>query len=220
MVSQKANEIWNLGIPICDAWLRFAPAELAAEYAQSPSFLEALKFNPEPKSAVEILNSVSAGIAKSQTKATLEKAMREHLLCELFNGELIATGYRELPSRSQSPVIIDPVKFDNDDPDWQRETLTAHGIRYGRIRVTDPAMISIPSAAKERISSLSAIEDAIAKLASVNPDFATLPRKTACAMVRNAIGANYNSGNGLSDQHISKAIVRLCGSKRIVRNFN
>lgn len=220
MASKKAKEIWNLGVPICDAWLRFAPAGMAAEYEQTPGLIEALQFNPEPKSKWDFLAPLSVGIAKSQAKQKLESEMREHLLCELFNGQLIATGYREFPSRSQSQVVIDPVKFDHDDPDWQRETLTAHGIRYGQIRVTNPSVIPILSGAKERISSLSAIEDAIAKLALAKPDFATLPRKTACDMVRNTIGANYNSGNGLSNQHISKAIVRLCGSKRITRNSN
>lgn len=220
LASKKAKRAWEIGVPISDAWRRFAPTELALEYKQTTGFLEGLKLNPKPTSGAELLKSISDGLAKSQYRMKLETDMKEYLLTDLFNGQLIASGYREFPSISQSPVIIDPAKFEIDDPDWQNQCLAAHGVRYGRIRITDSAFIENHESPERQIGSKSAIEDAISQLAKTNCGFCGLPRKQSCEMVRQFLGAVCQPGNGLSDQNISKAIVRLCGNKRIKPNSN
>lgn len=220
LASKKAKEAWGKGIPLGNAWQRFAPAELASEYERAPGFLESFEFSAKPDSGAEILKSVSDGLSKSRYRAKLENEMKEHLLTELFNDQLIATGYREFRSISQSPVIIDPAKFENDDPDWQSETLETQGVRYGRIRIADPALMSGVLNSKPRGGSIAAIDNAITQLAKANPEFADWPRKTACHLVKNYLGVTYKKGNGLSEENISKAIVRLLGSKRINSNSN
>jgi hypothetical protein len=206
---------WEKGVPISDAWQRFAPSELVSEYEQTPGFLDGLSLNPKPESGLEILKSFSDGITRSQYRTKLEGAMKDHLLTDLFNGQLIATGYREFPTMSQSPVIIDPAKFENDDPDWQKQCLAVHGVRYGRIRITDPAFIENHANPEGPRGSKAAIENAVAQLAKSNSEFGGLPRKISCDLVRNHLGQEYNAGNGLSNENISKAIVRICGSRKI-----
>lgn len=220
LASNRAREAWKNGIGLSDAWLRFAPRDLASEYERAPGFFESLDLNSKPDSGWEILKSFSDGLSKSQYRTELEKAIKEHLLDELFNDELIATGYRELPSPGQSPVVINPARFENDDPDWFEGTLEAHGFRYGRIRITDPALMKSGLNSEPKDGSISAIDNAIAQLLKTNPQFSDLPRKTSCELVRKFLGAAYRPGNGLSDQNISKAIVRLCKPKRIKRNSN
>ncbi|MWV28078.1 hypothetical protein [Aurantiacibacter rhizosphaerae] len=220
LASNRAREAWEKGTGLGNAWLRFAPENLASEYERAPGFFESLDLNSKPDSGWEILKSLSDGLSKSQYRTELEKEIKEHLLDELFNDQLIATGYRELPSPGQSPVVINPARFETDDPDWREGTLEAHGFRYGRIRITDPAVMINGLNSKPKGGSNSAIDNAIAQLLKTNPEFADLPRKTSCDLVRNYLGAAYKPGNGLSDQNISKAIVRLCKRKRINRNSN
>jgi len=220
LASKKAKVAWEIGVPLRDAWLRFAPPDLAAEYGQAPGFLDSLDSNAKPATIAEFFKPISDGLTKSLYRTELENRMKEHLLTDLFNGQLIAAGYREFPSISQSPVIIDPEKFNNDDPDWSNQSLAAHGICYGRIKIADPSMLATKRFSKPQSGSIAAIENAIIHLAKANSDFADLPRKTSCDMVRKLLGAESKSGNGLSDKNISKAIVRLCGNKKIRLNSN
>lgn len=220
LASKKAKKAWEIGIPLRDAWLRFAPPDLAAEYEQAPGFLDSLNSNAKPATIAEFFKPISDGLAHSGYRIELENRMKEHLLTDLFNGQLIAAGYREFPSISQRPVIIDPAKFENDDPDWREQSLAAHGSRYGRIKIVHPSMLAIDPISKPQTGSLAAIENTIAQLAKANSNFADLPRQTSCEMVRQLLGEEFKPGNGLSDQNISKAIVRLCGNKRIRLNSN
>ena len=216
MPSKHAKLLWEQGIRLNQAWLDYAPPNLAIEVAQTPGFAAAIEQSPLPNEIMEFGKSLTRALASGQRRTELEGEIKEWLLTELFNSELIATGYREAPSISQSPVLIDPDKFDDPELDWRRETLTAHGIRYGRIKITSP--IITQNLYLKATGPISVIEAAIEKLKSSDPQFSKGSRKVDCQKVRNYLQANHDAGNGLSDINISKAIVRICGSKRI--NYN
>lgn len=218
MGSKRAKEIWLLGVPLSRAWLEFAPIKLRLEFEKLPEFLNAIAQIPVSEGAEGLFQHLAKSVKDNSARLQLERQIKDVVLTDLFNGELLAAAYREWPSRSQSPVVIDPVKFDNDDPDWNSETIEVHGIRYGQIRICHPAKlrpIQVPPK-----GSISAIDYAIDRLIHANPDFCQLPRKIACARIRDLIGVKEISGNGLSDKNLGKAIVRKCGLKRISAIMN
>ena len=216
MPSNRAKEFWNSGIPLNRAWLEFAPPELRSEFDSSPELLQSLDEIPRAVSERGIGTAMTEIARNYHRRMQLEIDLKEHLLTELFNRQLLATGYRLAPSRSQAPVLIDPERFDYAEPDWQDEAFEAEGITYSRIRVTDPANCQ-PTPAKGK-GSREAIDAAIDHLKSVNPGFCKLKRKIACEQIRQFLGEEQIAGNGLSDINLSKAIVAKCGKKRISKN--
>lgn len=146
--------------------------------------------------------------------------MRESLLTEIYNNQLIAIGYQQSPSTGRTPVIIDSDKFEQDNPNWHRGTLKAHGIEYDRIRVAAPNRPQSSNDAGQPKGSKLAIETAIKQLQNSDPQFGKNLRQRDCQKVRDYLNARSMPGNGLSDQNISKAIVRICGSKAIKSKSN
>ncbi len=217
MPSNRAKELWNSGIPLSRAWLEFAPQKLRSEFENLPELLEALAAMSDTEFQDSVASIVATAFKNFHKRGQLEVDLKEHVLTELFNGQLLATGYRISPSRSQAPVLIDPEKFECNDPDWNGATFDFEGVTYSRIRITDPDCCQAvpPATAKE---SLDPIDAAIDHLQAQNPEFCNLPRKSACDQIRQFLGAIEISGNGLSNQNLAKAIVRKCGSKRISRN--
>ncbi|MBY0344658.1 MAG: hypothetical protein K2Q29_12455 [Sphingomonadales bacterium] len=218
MPSSRARELWSSGIPLSRAWLEFAPAELRSEFDCSPALLQSLDEIPRAASERGIGTAMTDIARNYHRRMQLEVDLKEHLLTELFNRQLLATGYRLAPSRSQAPVLIDPERFDYAEPDWRDETFEAEGITYSRIRVTDPSNCQ-PTPVKDK-GSREAIDAAIHHLKCVNPGFCKLKRKIACEEIRKFLGEEENAGNGLSFQNLSKAIVAKCGPKRISRKQN
>lgn len=216
MPSNRAKELWNSGIPLNRAWLEFAQPKLRFEFDSSPDLLQSLAAISETEIRHGFLSSLAQTTKNAHRRGQLEIEMKEHLLEELFNAQLLATGYRSAPSRSQAPVLIDPEKFEHGDPDWKDETFEAHGITYCRIRVTHPANCQ-PAPARDK-GSREAIDAAIDYLKSVNPGFCKLKRKIACEEIRQFLGSDEIAGNGLSDVNLSKAIVSKCGKRRISKN--
>lgn len=214
MTSKRAKDYWNLGVPLNRAWRDFAPSPLSLQYAQLPGFLDSIEQVAKTDVRQDFLRDFANATKSSLAKMHLEKEMKDAVLTDLFNEELIATGFREFPSRSQSPVVIDSTKFEADDPDWKRDTFEIHGIRYGQIRVCFSETFSpVELTAK---GSKAVIEQAIENLINANPDFANLPRQNSCQKIRDYLGAKEISGNGMSDKNLSKAIVKICGSRRII----
>lgn len=213
MPSNRARELWISGIPLSRAWLEFAPLELRSGFENLPGFIQSLSANSQPETAMDFLSAVTNSLSDAQRRGQMEIDLKSQLLTELFNGQFMATGYRIAPSRSPAPVVIDPDKFEYDNPDWSADGLTAHGVTYRRIRVTNPA--ECLSAPPPRNGSIEVIEAAIDQLISRNPSFSEMKRKIACQEIRDFLGTKQISGNGLSDQNLSKVIVRKCGPKRI-----
>lgn len=213
MGSKRAKELWQSGVPLARAWLAFAPAALRSEFEQVPGHLSALAHALEPNDDRTLAERFSAVAQSNAGRLRLENAMKHEVLTDLFNGVLVATAYREAPSRSHAPVLIDPDTFGTHDPDWEVEALLAHGIRYGRVRISAN---SEPARASSRAKgSVDAIDRAIDQLMIEKPNFCELPRKAACQEIREFLVSNHIGGNGLSDQNLAKAIVRKCGPRRI-----
>lgn len=215
MASKFAQKCWEIGIALNEAWEQFAPTALREKYRNLQNFDNALAegFDPElPKSALSAFHRATQLLIEKQRA---EAELKDILLTRLFNDDLIAVGYREYPSISQSPVRIDPDKFNNDDPNWRKETFAVHGIRYGRIRICDPRDLENLRDQRKRKGSIKAIDFAIDELRSIDPEFCEIPRKQACQRVRTFLRKEQKPGNGLSDQNISKALVRKCGQKGI-----
>ncbi len=215
MPSKRAREFWNSGIPLSCAWLELAPSQLRSEFENLPGFVGSLSATPQPETPMDFLSAFTNSLGNAHRRGQMEIDLKKQLLADLFSGQRVATGYRVAPSRSQAPVLIDPEKFERNDPDWSADAFVAQGVTYCRIRVTDPA--NSLSAPARRNGSLNAIETAIDQLIAGNPGFCELKRKVACQEIRQVLGVKQFAGNGLSDQNLGKAIVRKCGPKRISR---
>lgn len=199
MPSKRARDLWNSGIPLSRAWLEFAPPELRSEFEHMPGFIQSIAAIPKPETSREFLSAFTNSLSNAHRRGQMEIELKKQLLTELSNEQFTATGYRAAPSRSQTPVTIDPDKFEYDDPDWSADSLVAQGVTYRRIRVTDPANCT-PATAR-RNGSLDAIETAIDQLIAGNPGFCDLERKVACQEIREILGEKQIAGNGLSDKN-------------------
>lgn len=218
MASKFARKCWESGIPLNEAWAEFAPEDLKARYAELPTFSDALSQGFDSENPISALSAIRGASEAFSEKRRIEEELRNCLLEEIYNENLIATGYRELPSRSQSPVRIEADRFESEEPDWGSETFNIHGIRYGRIRICDPDELKILPPSHQSRGSILAIDLVIDQLKLENPNFCEIRRKQACQLVRDHFGIDNKSGNGLSDQNISKAIVRKCGKRSITSN--
>lgn len=214
MASNKAKEFWKKGVPIGRAWETFASKALSSKLEQSQTFTEAIGTNSILTDLLGLGKAITASLNTAQYKRNIEKEIKDYLLDQLFNDQLVATGNREAPSAGRVPVIIYPSKFEYDDPDWDHHTLTVHGYRYGQIRISNHNPISNDIDARPK-GAIDAIDRAIVELTNYESEFCDLPRKIACNKVRNCLGYENKTGNGLSDENISKRIVQKCGSKRI-----
>lgn len=220
MKLRRSTQIWNAGLPLDAAWHRFADPELRNSFEQMPggmetvnSAIEGLEKLPPVAMIGTFFGAVSSGVQQRQQRDNLILEMQSELLTDLFNSQLIATGYRP---GGRDPLQIDPDLFDDPEIDWNKSALRSRGQEYLDIRITDPT--DIPPVTSERNrdrGSRAAILAAIDQVALRIPDFCKMNRSEAAQLVRGEIGIEYYSGNGLSDQNIIKLIVAKCGSKRI-----
>lgn len=213
MPSDRARQLWNSGIPLNRAWVEFAPEDLRSQFEETPGIWQSLDAVTKTRIRKGSVSALSGAAQSFHRRCQLEIEMKEHLLTELFNQQLLATAYRIFPSRSQAPVLIRANYFEFDDPTWSADTFHFEDITYSRVRITKSTILK--PVAKLPGGSGAAIDEAIDRLISENPGFCELPRKAACEQIRTLIGEKPRSGNGLSDPHLSKAIVRKCGKRRI-----
>jgi hypothetical protein len=223
MKVRRSTQIWNAGLALDAAWYRFADPQLRNSFEQMPggmetvnSAIEGLEKLPPAAMIGTFFGAVSSGLQQSQQRDNLIVQMQSVLLIDLFNSQLIATGYRP---GGRDPLQIDPDLFDDPDIDWNKSILRSRGQEYLDVRITDPADIPPLNSERNRDrGSRAAIIAAIDRVALRIPEFCKLNRGEAAQLVRDEIGIEYSSGNGLSDQNIIKLIVAKCGSKRIRNN--
>lgn len=159
-------------------------------------------------------------------KRQMEADLRERLLDELFNSNLIAVGFRVVPTTSRGPVSIASEHFYDAEAFWHQDALEAVGYRYERVRVLNPNAADAQAVPRRKIGRPGSREKIVAAIQSqleLDPELGALPRKTACGRVRRQIRdsgfafdlKNPPKGSGLNDANITKIIVEICGIKAV-----
>lgn len=220
-MSRGSNfEAWRAALPLVDAWEHFASPNDKANLASAPNFNSSLSGGLAQAAAstapvlLNLLKPLMAANAAEQARNDIIEGMRESLLDALFNNQLIAFGYRKRPSRSTYPIKIDPDFFDGVDIHWNNSSAENFRLLYVDIRISQNI---IPSSASStsRKGSLDAINTVIMELIIEYSDFCDLPRKKACELIRQKLNRIHVKGDGLSDQHLSKLIFKICPGRAI-----
>lgn len=219
MAKNRITEIWNQAIELNDAWREFASTRAQKEFANMPTGFDEMKnrlgTNPDiPK----LFEAGQAFLTASAKRSKAIEQLKQLLLDELFNSNLLAVGYRQKPSESRGPVQIDPIFFEYPDIDWEGNCAEFNGKRFRAIRIFNPQILRGYQKLKTgRPSSGPVISAAIGQLVKINPDFCNLPRSIACEEIRKSIGKQSKPGNGLSDKNLEKYIIANCGVRRITK---
>ncbi len=210
---RQASMLYERGEPLRDAWLTFADDELRSRLSAQAGAIQA--FN---KGAKDSFSSGLMALAEAmQRRLALEEQMRSDLLDDLFNEQLIATGYQRSAKTARWPTIIGSIAFDDGEPDWKAETITWRGQLFASVRITDPALIlaQSPSKRKGRPGSGKAINEAIERVMASNRNFCELNRANACQLILDEIGIKAVPGNGLSAKSLERYIRHKCGNRTI-----
>ena len=213
--------IWDAGVSLCEAWLSLAPASFKEEFSDHLGVIGAIeKFKDvgeKPEGALPFSGALLKIAQSYIDKKNVEGQLKELLLDELFNSQFVATAYREAPSTSAAPVVIDANDFDDANIDWHNSKIRVDGKTYGQVRVTDENKITgiVAPKHKGRAGSGMAIRAAIDKLMKSNADFGNQHRGVACQQIRDELGKPHEYGNGLGDVNLSKFIVKICGIKAV-----
>ena len=210
--------MWESAIPLADAYAHFLRFNVNSQSATHRAPVLEIKDGSSTLEIVAAVGKAILGIHKAHNEEKLAISdMREALLDRLFYHELYAYGYRVKPSKSAFPVKIASHFFEYPDIDWDASNAEFEGTRYSQIRIIDPNCedASIISR-KGRIGSGDAINAAIAELMSEGGNrFCEIPRKLACQQIRERLGTHQQNNSGLSDQNLSKYILKHCQTRQI-----
>ena len=95
------RKIWEAGTPLADAWKAFQNCQLAAQLSEMPggmvTFNDAAASNPE----VKLSEVAMLALRANQNRQSLISRMHETLLDHLFNSELAAMGFWEIPQSAE-----------------------------------------------------------------------------------------------------------------------
>jgi hypothetical protein len=213
MTRTETLSAYEKGIPLAEAWAKFASADRQAELAGTRGFFESFAGQQLDDNPSKIFSAAKASFTSEQARQNLISKMRDEHLDVLFNGDLIAMGRRMLPSKGHYPVTIEPDYFDGGDIDWNRSTLRWENKLFLDVRVFSLSEISDGPGARK--GSIDAIDAAIRELMRENRKFGRLHRQEACEQIRKKLGLEDIPGRGLSDKNLSKRIVFHCGPKAI-----
>lgn len=218
MAKRTNRQLWEMGIPLGEAWLKFANDDARERLINQPGWLQTLENAVGHVSGLSGLASVvNDAFQTNAEKRRIELEMQEDLLDRLFDGELMALGFRIFPSRSAAPVAIDASFFEFLAIGWADNSAAFEGKRYAQIRIIErDADFDVSAPLIGRPSSGGVILAAIDELmADQEMSFCSLPRKIACAKIRHKISHQEISGNGLSDKNLSKYILQKCQRRQI-----
>lgn len=221
MSREEKSILFDNSVPMVDAWEAFASPENRKALANAKGGLAAFSEFVKNADYTEVTSAITGvfnvTISELQKRNSIIRQMKEDILDQLYNEDLIALAIRVRPSKSYYPVKIDADFFEDAQADWVRSTLEGLGRLYANVRIYDPRAAAAMIPAKPRKGSVDLIEGAIADLKSSVPDFCNLPRKSACQMIREKLGNSEISGNGLSDKNLSKRIIAICGPRGITK---
>ena len=214
MASARARQLWELGVPLADAWRAFANEASRQKLQAIPAALAVMADHAsqggEDRWRV-LLGSLNAGVAASVQQGELEQHLKEELLTDVLNEQLVALGYRQSPSIGTAPVLIDAAHFEIGEADWRSSRFEANGLIWNRVRVSHPAR----SAVARKPSSADFIRKVISDFHNADANFCKRPRKSQIHLILGKIGVEPVSGNGLSASNIEKLIVEICGKRAI-----
>jgi hypothetical protein len=230
MAAESKAKLWEIGVPLSEAWLEFAPADARAQFENAPGFWDTLNESlkaPENQTASRALSSAVEAISGVQKRNSLQAELQENLLEDLFNSELVAIAYRVRPTGSRGPVQIPKDVFFDAVGFWSEDAVEALEFRYVRVRVLNPYSAPAKAVPKKKIGRPGSKEPVIAaiRFLNQNPEFKALPRKVALGKVYSRLielGFEFDRDNppkgaGLSATNIEKLIVNICGEKKITR---
>jgi len=212
MASPAARKFWDTGIWLSEAWKVYADKSSNLKLEADFDFSDALNHINGDANSIDWKGGIaviSAWTDASRQKRELAAAMKNNLIDRLLNSQLVATGYRETPSVSSSPVFIEPAHFNGCKLNWEISQVTAHGRQWGSVKISQPS-VSAPSANR---GSGNAIRLAILELQNERVNFNSIPRKKGVHLIRIKLGQKHELGNGLSDVNLAKLIVEVCGKK-------
>lgn len=218
MANPSNREIWENGVPLNEAWVKFSDADAKRRHSEL-SALETLNEQAaNMRTGADISKFIISGMQRWSEYDQLQDEMQEFLLDELFNDQLHAYGYRLAPSRSRTPVRIAAKLFECPDVAWKRNRMETRGGTYSEIQVVDPAAIAGWLAPRHGPKgSGDAIRAAIGAIRTRRADFCEIPRKSAFDLIRQEIGEKPITGSGLSNENLAKYVNAVCGTRRIKR---
>jgi hypothetical protein len=217
MPSSQTRQIWENGIPLCDAWLEMASDDAKRFHSELPGFGDMLSAATGTSGWAGISKTLMAANDATQRRRQNEIRLQDDLLESLFNGQFIATGFVRSIIPRPKPVIIEPDIFDGDaNVDWRNSIISNLGVTYDNVRIGDPdELVTRPQKRIGRPGSGEAINAAIDILLNSDPKFCTENRKTACEKIRSHLGNQATDQSGLSDINLAKYIRRKC-PKRVI----
>lgn len=209
------RKIWEAGTPLVEAWKAFGNCKLAAQLSEMPGGLDTFNDAAASDPGARLAEASLLALRANHDRQNLILQMRETLLDDLFNSDLAAMGFRELPSTSSAPVKIEPDFFERPKINWDRNFAESIGKKFNRIRVFDPHAAVALVQKKGRPGSNESIISAIDRLIRENPDFCDQSRKISCEQIRELIAPKSILGSGLSDQNLGRYIVKKCPKRGI-----
>jgi hypothetical protein len=217
MAKNRNRGIWDQATPLDEAWLKFASAQGQEELSKLPSGHEEMQNQLLKASGLlNLIYAASVGLNANTKLAAIISRLKEELLDNLFNSNLLAFGYRQAPSQSRGPVQIDPTFFEYPEIDWEGNSAEFDGKKYRIIRIINSNDLKDEHKLRTgRPTSGPVINSAIIQLIKSHPEFCNLPRSIACHWIRDVIAHPSVSGNGLSNKNLEKYIILNCGRRKI-----
>ena len=217
MPSKLSKELWQNGIPLQDAWIKFGPDSIRLEYLElkNPSNWKMQSVHDGfVRRAFDTFTTITNA---KKLLNELERQLQHHLESQILNGDCVAYGFRELPSRSNGPVKIDATQSMSLDIDWLEGKLSTFECSYNRVSISsksDASQSKANAPDKMKNNSIESIKSTIKNLINENGEFVGLTRAQQCENVRQTMSINHNQYDGFSDKNIEKHLLSMCGPKR------
>jgi hypothetical protein len=228
MAEKRSSQLWrSSGVPLHQAWLRFAPADLRQAYEALPWGVDTFRPpTPTPEDAGfwgqvgAVFEVFGEAAVASRTKTNFERRLQADLVARISKGEYELLGFRTEPTRSRGPVAVPDADLERHPPDWKTDTLDIRGEVYVDVRVVPAPLRKAVARRRGRPGSTDRILSVIEHLIAENADFCRIQRPQACERVRTQLRAEGvdvdQRGSGCSDKNIEKLILRKCPKRRIL----
>jgi len=219
--SMNIRVIWEQGIPLAEADIRFAQPDLRAAYsAVGPTVAPSW---PEVPSAMAALQLIQRDIHSISERATIRAKMRDCLLKLLRDGQLFAYGFVVPRATNAEPTRVPTDLFEMRFL-CKDSGIKGHGIEFAAVRVLHPQRVQeIEASAPKRLPrpapetrGRKSVGDLIVRSVrsllaegKIDPD---APHKLTADLIRAHVhdhSPGEVAGNkGLSDETIRRVLVR------------